>query len=40
MSGIGASPQEILETQDRFDNHFLDSPQWREARGGGNAGGV
>lgn len=33
-----ASPQEILETQERFDNHFLDSPLWREARGGGNAG--
>lgn len=25
-----ASPQEILDTQDRFDNHFLDAtPDWR-----------
>lgn len=23
-----ASPQEILDSQDRFDNHFVDSPQW------------
>jgi mannose-6-phosphate isomerase-like protein (cupin superfamily) len=29
-----ASPQEILATQERFDNHFLDSPLWREARAG------
>jgi mannose-6-phosphate isomerase-like protein (cupin superfamily) len=27
-----ASPQEILDSQDRFDNHFLDSPIWRQAR--------
>lgn len=27
-----ASPQEILNTQDRFDNHFVDSPIWRQAR--------
>jgi mannose-6-phosphate isomerase-like protein (cupin superfamily) len=27
-----ASPREILESQERFDNHFLDSPIWREAR--------
>ena len=32
-----ASPQEVLETQDRFDNYILHGPQWREARGGGNA---
>lgn len=30
-----ASPQEILDSQDRFDNHFLDSPIWREARTAG-----
>jgi quercetin dioxygenase-like cupin family protein len=23
-------PQEILATQERFDNHFVDSPIWRE----------
>lgn len=28
-----ASPREILATQDRFDNHFLDSPIWRQRRG-------
>jgi quercetin dioxygenase-like cupin family protein len=28
-----ADPAEILATQDRFDNHFVDSPVWREARG-------
>jgi mannose-6-phosphate isomerase-like protein (cupin superfamily) len=27
-----ASPQEILDSQERFDNHFLDSPIWRQAR--------
>ena len=27
-----ASPQEILDTQERFDNHFLDVPIWREHR--------
>ena len=26
------SPQEILATQDRFDNHFVDSATWRAAR--------
>jgi mannose-6-phosphate isomerase-like protein (cupin superfamily) len=30
-----ATPQEILDTQDKFDNHFLDSPRWRAARGTG-----
>lgn len=27
-----ASPREILDSQDRFDNHFLDSAAWRAAR--------
>lgn len=27
-----ASPTEILATQDRFDNHFVDSETWRAAR--------
>ncbi|HEX4223327.1 MAG TPA: cupin domain-containing protein [Pseudonocardiaceae bacterium] len=27
-----ANPQEILDSQERFDNHFLDSPIWRQAR--------
>ena len=27
-----ARPQEILETQDRFDNHFVDSAVWRADR--------
>jgi quercetin dioxygenase-like cupin family protein len=27
-----ASPEEMLKTQDRFDNHFVDSPIWREVR--------
>jgi hypothetical protein len=27
-----ASPREILDTQERFDNHFLDSATWRAAR--------
>jgi mannose-6-phosphate isomerase-like protein (cupin superfamily) len=37
-----ASPREILDTQERFDNHFIDSPTWRRARAelGGRAGGV
>ena len=26
-----ASPQEILDSQERFDNHFMDSPVWRLA---------
>ncbi|MGS2645462.1 cupin domain-containing protein [Streptosporangium sp. G12] len=29
-----ASPQEILGSQDRFDNHFHDSPVWRRFRDG------
>ncbi|HEX5116879.1 MAG TPA: cupin domain-containing protein [Pseudonocardiaceae bacterium] len=28
-----ADPQEILDSQERFDNVFLDSPVWRQARG-------
>jgi mannose-6-phosphate isomerase-like protein (cupin superfamily) len=28
-----ASPQELLDSQDRFDNHFLDSPVWQQFRG-------
>jgi mannose-6-phosphate isomerase-like protein (cupin superfamily) len=28
-----ASPQEILDTQEHFDNHFVDSEVWRTARG-------
>jgi mannose-6-phosphate isomerase-like protein (cupin superfamily) len=28
-----ASPSEILESQDRFDNHFEDSEIWRQFRG-------
>jgi mannose-6-phosphate isomerase-like protein (cupin superfamily) len=27
-----ADPRELLATQERFDNHFLDSPLWRETR--------
>ncbi|HEY0496268.1 MAG TPA: cupin domain-containing protein [Kutzneria sp.] len=27
-----ADPHELLATQERFDNHFLDSPLWRQAR--------
>jgi hypothetical protein len=27
-----ASLEDLLATQDRFDNHFLDSPEWRAAR--------
>lgn len=27
-----ANPAEILDTQDRFDNHFVDSPLWRQAQ--------
>ncbi|GLW06986.1 cupin [Microtetraspora sp. NBRC 13810] len=30
-----ASPREILETQERFDNHFVDSPLWRRATASG-----
>jgi oxalate decarboxylase/phosphoglucose isomerase-like protein (cupin superfamily) len=28
-----ASQKEILDSQDRFDNHFQDSPVWRQFRG-------
>lgn len=28
-----ARPQEIAESQERFDNHYVDSPVWRRARG-------
>ncbi|MFF3571063.1 cupin domain-containing protein [Nocardia jiangxiensis] len=28
-----ADPAEILAAQERFDNHFVDSPAWRQARG-------
>jgi quercetin dioxygenase-like cupin family protein len=27
-----ADPKEIGESQDRFDNHYVDSPAWRKAR--------
>jgi hypothetical protein len=27
-----ASPQEIRDSQDRFDNHYVDSPVWKAAR--------
>jgi mannose-6-phosphate isomerase-like protein (cupin superfamily) len=27
-----ASLEDLLAAQDRFDNHFLDSPEWRAAR--------
>lgn len=27
-----ATLEEMLESQDRYDNHFLDSPAWRAAR--------
>ncbi len=27
-----AQPTEILDTQERFDNHFVDSPVWRQAK--------
>lgn len=27
-----ATLDELLESQERFDNHFLDSPEWTEAR--------
>ena len=29
-----ASPQEIPDSQERFDNHYVDSPIWRRARAG------
>jgi len=27
-----ATPDELLAAQERYDNHFLDSPEWRAAR--------
>lgn len=33
-----ASPMEILDTQERFDNHFVDSPVWRSAQRGDERG--
>ena len=27
-----ATPDELLAAQDRYDNYFLDSPEWRAAR--------
>lgn len=33
-----ASPLEILDTQERFDNHFVDSPIWRQATNGDGRG--
>lgn len=30
-----ASPQEIPDSQERFDNHYVDSPIWRQARATG-----
>ncbi|MEK8172340.1 cupin [Streptomyces sp. M19] len=33
-----ATVGELLATQERFDNHFADSPVWRELRGGGGWG--
>ncbi|WP_083864841.1 cupin domain-containing protein [Nocardia brevicatena] len=33
-----ASPLEILDTQERFDNHFVDSPIWRQAANGDGRG--
>jgi quercetin dioxygenase-like cupin family protein len=30
-----ADPQKMAETQEQYDNHFVDSPVWREARGWG-----
>lgn len=32
-----ASPQEILASQDRFDNHFIDSPHWLNTAGRGRS---
>jgi len=29
-----ATLDDLLASQDRFDNHFLDSPAWRAARAG------
>ncbi|MGV9775366.1 cupin domain-containing protein [Streptosporangium sp. NPDC003464] len=33
-----ATLEELLAAQERFDNHFLDSPLWREARTGKDGG--
>jgi hypothetical protein len=33
-----ASPQEILANQERFDNYFLDSPEWTRLRVAGTEG--
>jgi quercetin dioxygenase-like cupin family protein len=32
LHGGEATLQEILDTQERFDNHYVESPVWREAR--------
>lgn len=29
-----ADPQEIVDSQERFDNHYVESPVWRQARSG------
>jgi len=29
-----ASAQDVTESQERFDNHYVDSPVWRSSRGG------
>ncbi|PRX45445.1 mannose-6-phosphate isomerase-like protein (cupin superfamily) [Prauserella shujinwangii] len=34
-----ASPRELFETQERFDNHFTDSAVWREFTGSPATGG-
>jgi mannose-6-phosphate isomerase-like protein (cupin superfamily) len=34
-----ASPRAILDSQERFDNHFLESRVWREFRGGASRTG-
>ncbi|WP_031165172.1 cupin domain-containing protein [Streptosporangium roseum] len=33
-----ATLEELLDAQERFDNHFLDSPLWRETRTAGGGG--
>lgn len=35
-----ASPREILDSQERFDNHFVDSPIWRQATSGDGRGAL